>query len=118
MLALLAALGLMALALWVRSPWTCVAGAALNVVFAGLVTGYVLRSVSGSGGRTAWRLRVDAGEHALYFATMGVAGLAAVTFVLLGLRRSQGWTVRGAALASGGLDLVLGFSVFVVFGID
>jgi len=118
MLALLTALCLMALALRVWTPWTCVAGAALNVVFAGLVTGYVLRTLPGSGGRTAWHLRVDAGEHALYFATMGVAGLGAVAFVLLGVSRSRAWTVRDAALASGGLDLVLGFAVFVAFELD
>jgi hypothetical protein len=118
MLALVAALGVMALALFPPSRWTCIAGAALNVVFAAVVTGYVLRTQPSFAGRSAWRLRVDAGEHALYFATMGVAGLAAVAFVVLAMRGSRGRTLRGLALASGGLDLVLGFSVFVAFEID
>jgi hypothetical protein len=118
MLALLAALGLIALALRTRPPWTCVAGTALNVVFAGLVTGYVLRALPSSEGQSAWRLRGDGGERALYLATMGVAGLGAAAFVLLALRGSRGGAVRAAALASGGLDLVLGWLVFVAFEID
>jgi len=118
MLALLAVLGLMALAVRARPPWTCVAGATLNVVFAALLTGYVLRTLPAFGGRNAWRLRVDGGEHALFFATMGVAGLAAAVFVVLALRRSRGWPLRGAVLASGGIDLVLGWLVFIAFEID
>jgi hypothetical protein len=118
MLALLSALGVMALALRVRPLWTCLAGAGLNVLFAGLVTGYVFRTLPAEGGQNAWRVRVDAGEHALYLATMCVAALAAGAFVLLALRGARAGTIRGAALASGGLDLVLGFAVFVAFEID
>ena len=118
MLALLTALGVMALALRPRPTWTCLAGAVLNLVYAGLVSGYVFRTRPSFGGRSEWRLRVDAGERPLYFAAMGVAVLGAVAFVLLALRGSRGRTLRGAALASGGLDFVLGFSVFVAFETD
>lgn len=116
--ALLAALGLMALVLRARSRSTCLAAAVLNVVFAGLLTGYVLRTPPGSGQRSAWRLRVDGGEHALYFATMGVAGAAAFSFALLALRGLPDRPLRGAPLVSGGLDLVLGWLVLTAFAID
>ena len=53
------------------------------------------------------------GEHALYFATMGAAGLAAAVFVLLALRGSGRRTLRGVVLVSGGIDFVLGWLVFM-----
>ena len=119
LLALLLVLGLIAFAAVPLDAearaWT---SAALNIAFAGLLTGYVFRAQTSFGNRSTWHLRVDAGEHNLYFAVMAVAVLSVAVFVLLGLRPPRNGLVRSAMVVSGGVDLVLGWLVFTAFEID
>jgi hypothetical protein len=117
LLVLLVAVALVALALApVRSASLAWVAAAVNIAFAGLLTSYVLRTAYN--GRRTWDLRVDSGEHRLYFAAMGVVAFSVAVFGLLALRRTRYSLVRGAMLASGCLDFVLGWLVFIAFELD
>jgi hypothetical protein len=125
-LALLTALGLIVLPLVPRAALDLVPGglslawvaAALNVAFAGLLTWYVFRIQVGLNNESAWANRLDAGEHHLYVAVMGIVGLWVALFLVLALRRNNSWFVRGALLASGLVNLILGWMVLIAFEVD
>lgn len=125
-LALLTALGLIALPLVPKTALDFVpgsmslawVGAALNLVFAGLLTWYVFRIQVSLNNESAWANRLDAGEHRLYVGVMGLMGLWVVLFILLALRRSNLRLVRAALLASGVVNLILGWTVLIAFEVD
>jgi hypothetical protein len=125
-LALLTALGLIALPLVPKTALDFVpgsmslawVGAALNLVFAGLLTWYVFRIQVSLDNESAWANRLDAGEHRLYVGVMGLVGLWVVLFILLALRRSNLRLVRAALLASGVVNLILGWTVLIAFEVD
>jgi hypothetical protein len=125
-LALLTALGLIALPLVPKTALDFVpgsmslawVGAALNLVFAGLLTWYVFRIQVSLNNESAWANRLDAGEHRLYVGVMGLVGLWVVLFILLALRRSNLRLVRAALLASGVVNLILGWTVLIAFEVD
>jgi hypothetical protein len=125
-LALLTALGLIALPLVPKAALDFVpgsmslawVGAALNLVFAGLLTWYVFRIQVSLNNESAWANRLDAGEHRLYVGVMGLVGLWVVLFILLALRRSNLRLVRAALLASGVVNLILGWTVLIAFEVD
>jgi hypothetical protein len=125
-LALLIALGLIVLALVPRAALDlmprglalALVAAALNIAFAGLITWYVFRTQVGLHNESAWNNRLDAGEHRLYVVVMGVVALSVAVLVLLALRRTNTSLVRGAILASGVVNLVLGWMVLIAFEVD
>lgn len=125
-LALLMALGLIVLPLLPRAVLDLVPGglsltwvaAALNIAFAGLITWYVFRPQAGLNNESAWDNRLDAGEHHLYIGVMGVVAVSTAVFGLLALRRSNGRLARGAVLASGVVNLALGWTVLIAFEVD
>ena len=125
-LALLIALTLIVLALVPRAALDLVPGglplawvaAALNIAFAGLISWYVFHAQAGLNNESAWDNRLDAGEHRLYIALMGVVGFFVAWFGLLALRRSNLSVVRAAVLISGVVALGLGWTVLVAFEVD
>lgn len=90
-------------------------GASLTLAFALLMTAYTFGvDTYTNNGTTRWANR-GRGAHALYFATVAVAGIFVGLFALLAARGTRRWVGRPVLLLSGLGNAVLGYLLVLAF---
>lgn len=114
--ALIAALGLIALALIPSKRQVAWWATVVNLGFLALISAYVFGADTYTNdGRSRWATR-EASDHILYIATVAGATIVSALFVLMATRGSRGWTLRSSLLLSGACELGLTSLIMVAFG--